>query len=747
MTWNIAQKDDIYKIEAGFLSKQFKEIEKYFEMDGLFIENENLLEHAAPILRVKFYLAVPDEEPKGIEPVENGHLIKQRNKDKDGTDGLEIEEKDSNNETLQDIIWEPICSFEDLASSEDQFVLSFPTENKNLKCNQWVMNIRVLNHNILTGVNIDIHHEIYDDYPAIRKWITIQNQSDHWIKIDNLSLEPICIKEEFKNCVDLTPSERGAPSSIIAFEHESNRRGVILCSEIPSALRSMSEHGEMGYESDNFEWVLGPGESFNSEAVFIYAYQGDVFKTTSAVSKPLDRTIETEFKDFLREKVGVRAVPEKMPVPLWCTWSNFAAKINHIIIKEQAEIAARCGFKGFQIDAGWSASADPADWTSGSRTPHELKFTDFSKTCNYILSKGLDLGLWLSCFRNDESPDLTEIPEGMMYPKVRRGNCFGMSYASDWRNYYAKDVVHLHEKYGATYFKQDLTNIKFGDIAHGHENRTRKESLLRGLRGFFSTQDYIHENAPDVCTLLSHELYWGTPGTPCDLAAIKHCWSFHIPPNDYSGAFPRKKRITRKKTFLKGNKWLLLLGCHNARQRFYAHRGLPLYCIENYGAATVNKDGSLTPKIQDRQICSWLMGIPSVYAGDLSSLTEENIQHYRKRLDLIRSLQDAYNIYGYFQFSGVPRPTDKGWHWWGKINPKFDSGIVVVMRGFFGASRKRINIPWVSRNNKYEVKLLFSEKRLGIFAGDTLQDGKMKIKLKRLSQEIIEIKQVTGKIS
>jgi hypothetical protein len=43
-----------------------------------------------------------------------------------------------------------------------------------------------------------------------------------------------------------------------------------------------------------------------------------------------------------------------------------------------------------------------------------------------------------------------------------------------------KDRVAIEMKH---FFKQDFTNIKFGDVGEGHESRTRKESLLRGLRG------------------------------------------------------------------------------------------------------------------------------------------------------------------------------------------------------------------------------------------------------------------------
>ena len=113
----------------------------------------------------------------------------------------------------------------------------------------------------------------------------------------------------------------------------------------------------------------------------------------------------------------------------------------------------------------------------------------------------------------------------------------------------------------------------------------------------------------------------------------------------------------------------MIQGCKNARERFYDHRGLPLYCIEYYGAATVDWQGSLTYEIQDRQVCSWLMGTPSVYAGDLASLRPEQLAHYRERFAILKDLQSRYGIYRHFQFSGVPEPTDRDWHWWGKLNP------------------------------------------------------------------------------
>ena len=246
-----------------------------------------------------------------------------------------------------------------------------------------------------------------------------------------------------------------------------------------------------------------------------------------------------------------------------------------------------------------------------------------------------------------------------------------MGFASDWRYYYAQDLVYLRDRYGAKFFKQDFTNIRLGDLAATHENNSRKESYLRALRGLLESQLLTREMSPDITTLISHEIYWGTPGVPCDLAVMKHVGFYHIPPNDYLGLGGNKyrKKLVAEYDSLCNPAQVredLLKACWNARQRYYAHRGLPLHMLEYYGAATANVQNALTSEIQDRQICSFLMGAPVVYAGDLLSLTEENIRHYRKRFDLLNRLQGEYNIYRHFQFSGVPAPTDEYWHWWGK---------------------------------------------------------------------------------
>ncbi len=322
---------------------------------------------------------------------------------------------------------------------------------------------------------------------------------------------------------------------------------------------------------------------------------------------------------------------------------------------------------------------------------------------------------------------------------VTRLGGIAMSFTTPWREFYAQDLARLHERYGAVYFKQDFSNILYGDLAEDHPNRTRKESLLRGLRGLLEAQDRLRALAPDVMNEMTHEIYWDTPGAPCDLAALHHAARYHVSPNACRGIVPRP-RPGQKPPVVDPQKLRaeLLAACYQARQIFYSHRGLPLYCLEFYGAATEDHEGSLTAEVQDRQVVSWLLGAPLVFSGDLSTLSPEHLAHYQKRFALINRLHRDWDIYHHFQFSGVPAPNDDDWHWWGKLNDE-GCGAVVVVRGSGGAERRAINIPWVKPDRRYAVTASFSERRLGDFTGRQLQSTGVEVTLPVYGQEILEL--------
>ncbi|HWQ52491.1 MAG TPA: hypothetical protein VN442_02325 [Bryobacteraceae bacterium] len=586
-------------------------------------------------------------------------------------------------------------------------------------------------NSMLEGVGVELNYEVYEGYPVVRKWAVVRNGGSLWLKLERMMVDDLHLVSLTRR--SLAAAMFGVQPSVVAFEGPGARYGMIAASEIPSALRTISEQGAMGYTPNLFEWVLGPGEEFSSEPVFYYGYSGPAIRTVSSVSTPLDRTLEGPYIDFVDRHIGVAASSAPIHGPQWMTWAYFYHRIDDKLVRELADIAARSGFTEMLLDDGWQKGRLGVDVDTA-------KFPDFAATAEFVRSKGLALGLWVSCFRDRDSRDLAAMPDARILPSLIRSPSLpglAMSFASGWRDFYVKDLVEVARRYGISYFKQDFTNVMYGDLAEGHEGRTRKESLLRGLRGLLAAQAALRRVAPDVVNEITHEIYWGTPGVPADLAALKHTARFHIPPNEAIGSDVKAEFHGREIT-AEEHAAALREGCWLARQRFYSHRGLPLYPLEFYAASTTNHLGSLSALVQDRQVASWLMGMPVCFSGDARTLTGENIAHYRKRLEAVRRLDKACGIYKRFQFSGVPEPTDVDWHWWGKLNAR-GHGAVVVLRGSAGSATRTINIPWVRRDAQYRVTGLFSGKSYGPFSGQVLQDGGLRIDLPVYGQELLEI--------
>jgi hypothetical protein len=721
--YTITIKDKTIEIIAGNLVRNIDISGNKIRTKNLKVANSETLAGVSSEFKVSFWKASPNRKPAGLILTDNDIL-----KWADGT----LANKTGDN---QPVSWKNEKLIDGEKLSQVFKIAGAKVTSPKKGTTRLTIRARSMPNTVLDSVTLEIFYEIYQGYPAIRKWISFTNNGGEWLKINNLFIDDITLANDCSLVTALTPEEQGAESSVVSFSNLKETIGIIAASEIPSAPRKITKTGAMGYNDEYFEWVIGPSESFISEPVVHYAYSGQVIKTSSGVSKPLDRANEGPFKLFLQNCVGLRGSSIDVPAPIWCSYTNFLVDLTDTNMREQADIAARIGFTTFQLDEGWAKTPNP-----GGSEPDTERFPDFDETCRYINSKGLQVGLWISCFRGTAAKDIKAMPDGRSLPIIinsKRGQ--GMSFSSQWRHYFANDMIYMRDRYNMTYVKEDLTNISRSDLADNHDSRTKKESYLRGLRGLFESNKILAEKVPDLWTQITHEIYWRTPGPPADIAALKYGCAFHTTPNTYLGAGNAAKRVNKYGTFdplkLRAD---LIKSCAQARNRYYEHRGIPAYSVEFYAANAVNVNGSLTQQVQDRQICSWLMGAPTVFAGDLSSLTEEHILHYRKRFDLLKTLQNKYNIYGYFQYSGVPVPTDTDWHWWGKLNTD-GYGAVVIIRGSGGDQSKIINIPWAHEDKRYRVHSHFIGKDLGVFKGKDLIEGKVELKLPQFEQEILEL--------
>ncbi len=738
--WTITKNKGTIEIHAGLLVRNLNLLDGKIS-SCTWINGNKLTGNRAEELNFILWKAMPNEEPQGIDYSTLGG-IEQSNAVKNQTDALTV--KKQKKAILQQVKW-----IDSISACPESFPGYF--NNTTIQITEPLAKSKRLivtfnSNKTYPGIALDINYEIYYGFPVIRKWIKIRNQGNLWIKISDLIQENLGLEKKYNKSTLLTPNSRGIDPSIVAFSDSAASIGLILASEVPSKVRHLSVDGTVGYNPDFFEWVLGPNEFFESEPVFIYAFNGTSFPTISSVSTGLDRCVESDFQTFLKQKILLQPSDKKCIAPLFCSWTNYSANINDENMRNASEIAARMGFKCFQLDAGWADTGPNGGWAVTMPRPNPKNFNDLQTLSKYINAKKMETGLWYSDFISEK---LTEIPDNkptlFSLPLIKRDGGLGLSLCFEQsRSKYVNDILTLHKTYNANYFKQDLSNVCYGDIARGHESRTLKESYLRGLRGLLATQDEIHRQAPDVWLQLSHEIYWETPGPEADIAVLKHVDSYHSAPNEYWGAGNRSKLVSAEWKY-KPDSLIQKLrqGALRARSLWYAHRGLPLERIEVFGAVTTNIKGSLTPQIIDRQICSWLMGAPLSFSGDLNSLTNTCIEQYHNRFTIIEALNQKYNIYSHFQYSGVPAPTDKGWHWWGKLNAE-GHGAVIVLRGSSGSNFQKINIPWVNEKQQYKVKRIFGDKDLGIFSGSQLQNGELSIDLDTWGQEILELSQPSG---
>ncbi len=717
--------DQELRISAGILGRVIDLANGNLSTTHLRVSDKELLAGPASELSLTVTRAEPNARPKGLKDGEGGSIDSVRT----FQPGQHVDPGKYDDASLgQTTRW--VAPVRIQASRwADNFTLAAPQVSAPAPdVSRLTILARARKESVLDGLTVTAVYEVYRGEPVVRKWVEIANESSVWRKIEQLTIDDFALAASISERVPLTPAGYGVQPSLIGFSSADGTFGVIAASEIPSALRTIASTGALGYTSAIFEWVLEPGERFVSEPVFLYAFSGPVEQTISARSTPLDRAVEGPFQRFLSRHIGIAGEPLPCDAPQWLTWANFGPDLNDAMIRRQADLAARAGFVQFLLDDGWQRDRLGTE-------PDPVKFPDFAATAAYIRSRGLKLGLWLSCFRDKDSPDLKALPDARSLPVVTRLGGIAMSFTTPWREFYARDLARLHERYGAAYFKQDFSNIIYGDLAENHPNRTRKESLLRGLRGLLEAQDRLRALAPEVMNQITHEIYWDTPGVPCDLAALKHAARYHVSPNACGGIVSR--RVNASAVDPQKVRAELLAACGQARQIFYSHRGLPLYCLEFYGAATEDHQGSLTADVQDRQIVSWLLGAPLVFSGDLSTLSAEHLAHYQKRFALVNRLHQSWDIYRHFQFSGVPAPNDDDWHWWGKLNDE-GYGAVVVVRGG-GPDHRTINIPWVKPDRQYAVVALFSDRQLGEFTGRQLQSTGIELTLPRYGQEILEL--------
>ena len=239
-------------LKAGSLRRKLSFVSEGVRTSSLTVDGLQLLDRPAEEFKFRVQYADPDEKPKLLQLGEGGSI--DTTSVDASTNILSVQEHSG--QTGSEVLWRP-------DSSVSRSVCS-----KQLKQTDGNGAHRLtVTEGLCDGsMAVSLNYEVYDNYPAVRKWLEVKNTGAHWLKMDRLVLEDLDIAALYRHETPLTPSERGAVSSLIAMSSTDQTHGVILGSEIPSALRSISSSGALGYTDEYFEWVLGPKETFQSGA-------------------------------------------------------------------------------------------------------------------------------------------------------------------------------------------------------------------------------------------------------------------------------------------------------------------------------------------------------------------------------------------------------------------------------------------------------------------------------------------------
>jgi alpha-galactosidase len=434
--------------------------------------------------------------------------------------------------------------------------------------------------------------------------------------------------------------------------------------------------------------------------------------------------------------VRVECIPKK-PMFVYNTWEPFFTHVNAKLICELADAAAECGIEEFVIDDGWQINID-GKFGRGDWIVDEKKFPGGLKPVfDYIKSKGMRPGLWLSlAWAGASSKVRAEHPE--WFAKDKRGNLANLhdiSYgkksgeatacmATPWREYIRDKILGLVKDHGLAYVKLDLaiaTSAYVYDDSHtgcyakdhpGHAGR--EDSFEEIYANCMKLFDELHEAAPDLfidCTFeTAGKMYL------MDYGIAKHAegnWLSNIRPRPF---------VEEGQRYVRNLAW----GRTPA---------LP---------ATSLVIGNLFMNGRRHMLgFKSLAGTLPIMLGDPRKLTPAERAEYKEWASWLKGLETRHSFMSFRQdLPGFGEPQDGSWDGFARINTETKSGgLVGVFRHNAAERSRRVTVRYLDPNAQYVVlKGAKGEKTAEMTGRELEQDGFEVVLPERIDGELFEIR-------
>ncbi len=578
------------------------------------------------------------------------------------------------------------------------------------------------------NLHVELVFDVYRDYPVIRKRIRVRNQFPDPLRLQYMTWEDlrlasgegrsVCHQYFTRNSLEAADNMDESAMGVVWPELDA---GILVATEAPGSMKRLELFREpdqlrIAYnfnEETVFEWVLGEGESFETDAGFLLPFAGG-----------LQDAVDGPFRDFVG---NILAIARARDIPTFTvnTWETFQSEITEEIVLENIRIAGELGVDAYQLDFGWHVD-------HGDYRPHPRKFPNgLEPVVEACRKHNMKLGLWMSVpnVHVDSEiarshPEWRQIDEDggrsfMVGWTDTQIMCLDSGYA-DWIIDQIDTVV---KRYGVSLLKLDLASVRdpynpgksIGCHAQDHHHPTAKSSHLGIYRSMFRIMDEIRRRNPDCLVDLSFELYGVLHGT--DLAHIQHAHQNWVTNQDTGWLEPLRRII------------------HN-RSRI-----VPSYTL-NFGSCHLTD-----PLAKSYGFWSALLA-HGLYYGDLRQLSEEDKAHYRYWIDWVKSYRGKLDVYDFFRVSDSlrapdcrehadrryePYSTEGGrvasasgiWDGAAKVSEKGEGWVFLFRPETSGLKEETVRFPWVDASGTYRLLDVLGHEEIGVLTGEELQRGLM----------------------
>ena len=434
-----------------------------------------------------------------------------------------------------------------------------------------------------------------------------------------------------------------------------------------------------------FRKWLKPGEKWEAMPVFTAPY--------SNCEDP-SRVVEGAVSDYVRRHMGVRVerIPRK-PMFVYNTWEPFFKNVNAKLVRELADAAAECGVEEFVIDDGWQMNVSDGKYGRGDWAVDEKKFPGGLKpTFDYIRSKGMKPGLWLSlAWADPSSAPMKEHPEWFTRDRdgrpanlhTSRGETCTACMGTPWREYIRDKILALVRDHGLAYVKLDLAiatssyvydDARTGCYATDHPgHRGREDSFEAIYAGCMRLFDELHEAAPELFIDCTFE----TAGKTflMDYGIAKHAegnWLSNIGPGRDGRLYVRNLAWGRTPALPATS--LVIGNLHmNGREHMLGFKSLA--------------------------------GTLPIMLGDPRKLTADERAEYRAWSGWLKGVEARHGYMAFRQdLPGFGEPQEGAWDGFARINTETKSGgLVGVFRRNAADKSRRVAVRGLAPDAKYAV--------------------------------------------